>query len=211
VHQGVGGPLPRLMPVLALVGAVLLWYCTAMIYACLRFVQEWAHPLTIVNYTVIGLSSGLVLATALAVLAGEAALARTACAWALAATLLAWLTRVVALRRNDRLRPRSTIQSATGIRSSQVTQKAMGMTGGSFNTREFFHRASSPAVRRIRFGFLLFAFAAPAALLAASLLTGIYALAAAALPLQFLGVLAERWFFFAQARHPQNIYYQVVS
>lgn len=25
------------------------------------------------------------------------------------------------------------------------------------------------------------------------------------------GVLAERWFFFAQARHPQNLYYQVVS
>jgi DMSO reductase anchor subunit len=28
---------------------------------------------------------------------------------------------------------------------------------------------------------------------------------------QALGLLAERWFFFAQARHPQNIYYQVVS
>ena len=25
------------------------------------------------------------------------------------------------------------------------------------------------------------------------------------------GLLAERWFFFAQARHPQNIYYQAVS
>ena len=24
-------------------------------------------------------------------------------------------------------------------------------------------------------------------------------------------LLAERWFFFAQARHPQNIYYQAVS
>ena len=28
---------------------------------------------------------------------------------------------------------------------------------------------------------------------------------------QSLGLLAERWFFFAQARHPQNLYYQVVS
>ena len=25
------------------------------------------------------------------------------------------------------------------------------------------------------------------------------------------GVMAERWFFFAQAKHPQNLYYQVVS
>lgn len=32
-----------------------------------------------------------------------------------------------------------------------------------------------------------------------------------ALPVQFLGLFVERWFFFAQARHPQNIYYQSVS
>ena len=32
-----------------------------------------------------------------------------------------------------------------------------------------------------------------------------------ALASQAAGLLAERWFFFAQARHPQNIYYQAVS
>ena len=25
------------------------------------------------------------------------------------------------------------------------------------------------------------------------------------------GLLAERWFFFAQANHPQNLYYQTIS
>ena len=29
--------------------------------------------------------------------------------------------------------------------------------------------------------------------------------------LQAPGLLAERWFFLAQANHPQNLYYQVVS
>jgi DMSO reductase anchor subunit len=28
---------------------------------------------------------------------------------------------------------------------------------------------------------------------------------------QFLGLLAERWSFFAEARHPQNLYYQGVA
>ena len=32
-----------------------------------------------------------------------------------------------------------------------------------------------------------------------------------ALAVQAPGLVAERWFFFAQARHPQNLYYQVVS
>jgi DMSO reductase anchor subunit len=211
VHGGFAKSLEPFMALLGVGGALLLWYCTAMIYACLRFVQEWAHPLTVVNYAAIGLSTGLVLATALAVLAGDAVLAHTACLWALAATLLAWLTRVSALRRNDRLRPRSTLQSATGIRSTQLAQTSMGMTGGSFNTREFFHKASLAGIRRIRLAFLVFAFAVPSALLAASLLSDAYAFAVVALPLQAVGVLAERWFFFAQARHPQNLYYQVVS
>jgi len=30
----------------------------------------------------------------------------------------------------------------------------------------------------------------------------------AAALVQYVGLLAERWYFFAQANHPQNIYYQ---
>ena len=33
----------------------------------------------------------------------------------------------------------------------------------------------------------------------------------AAFVVQYAGLLAERWFFFAQANHPQNLYYQAVS
>jgi DMSO reductase anchor subunit len=29
--------------------------------------------------------------------------------------------------------------------------------------------------------------------------------------LQFAGLLAERWYFFADARHPQNLYYQAIA
>jgi prolipoprotein diacylglyceryltransferase len=50
---------PHWLAGMAIAGAVLLWYCTAMIYACIRFIQEWAHPLTVVNYTTLGLASGL--------------------------------------------------------------------------------------------------------------------------------------------------------
>ena len=32
-----------------------------------------------------------------------------------------------------------------------------------------------------------------------------------AFAVQYLGLLAERWFFFAQANHPQNLYYQTVA
>ena len=38
-----------------------LWNQGASIgYSCLRFIEEWAHPLININITLIGLSSGLV-------------------------------------------------------------------------------------------------------------------------------------------------------
>ena len=206
-----GAPAQRALAVLCIAVALVLWYCTAMIYACLRFVQEWAHPLTVVNYTLIGLSSGLVLAFAVAAFTGESAFAAWIGPWALAATLAAWATRTMALRRNASLKPKSTPQSPTGINAARVVQKSMGMTAGSFNTREFFHRASQLAVRRTKLAFNVLGFALPALLVAASLAgAGSWALLLA-VPLQYLGLLAERWFFFAQARHPQNLYYQTVS
>ena len=28
---------------------------------------------------------------------------------------------------------------------------------------------------------------------------------------QYLGLLIERWYFFVEARHPQNLYYQSIA
>jgi DMSO reductase anchor subunit len=66
-------------------------------------------------------------------------------------------------------------------------------------------------VRRARLATLLLAFAVPALLLALALASGAAIALVAAVAVQTVGLLAERWLFFAQARHPQNLYYQVVS
>jgi sulfite dehydrogenase (quinone) subunit SoeC len=206
-----GPAAPQAVAAVALLLALLLWWCTAMIYACLRFIQEWAHPLTVFNYTLIGLASGAVLACALGALAGEARLLRLLGPWSLTVTALAAFTRWLSLRRNARLVPRSTLQSATGITGRRVVQVSMGMTGGSFNTREFFHGRPLAWLRWVKLFFALTAFALPAALLLWGLAGASAAAFVAAAVVQAPGLLAERWFFFAQARHPQNLYYQVVS
>lgn len=209
---GVAARYGALFPVLALVGAIGLWYCTAMIYACLRFIEEWAHPLTIVNFTLIGLASGLLLACALAVLLGAGSDMITANGTsALGVTIAAWITRVLALRRNASIRHRSTLQSATGIPSPTLVQKSMGMSAGSFNTREFFHGASQAAMKNARLGFQLLAFAIPIVLMLWAITSHASWPWVLAVAVQAPGLIAERWVFFAQARHPQNLYYQVVS
>jgi len=200
----------RVLSALVVVGTFALWYCTAMIYACLRFLQEWAHPLTVVNFTLLGMSSGSVLLCALSSLAGQNDLLQSLQFWALGSTLLAWFMRRQALRRNARLSPTSTLQSATGIQNPNLVQKSMGMSAGSFNTREFFHGATAQTVRRMPYVFQILLFALPLLLVAALGAHSAMAWILAVL-LQFAGLLAERWVFFAQARHPQNLFYQTVS
>src|SRR5688572_25443315 len=174
-----------------------------MIYACLKFLQEWATPPTAANFFLLGSASGFTLAAALAGgLAPE--LARFYAQWAIALTLLGAAFRVASLARNRRLRPRSTLQSAIGIAEPRIRQVSQGYTAGSFNTHEFFHGAGAAALRWVRWGFLAAAFAVPVVLLGLGFL-------GAAFVVQYAGLLMERWYFFAEANHPQNLYYQRVS
>jgi DMSO reductase anchor subunit len=180
-----------------------------MIYACIRMLQEWATPLTVVNYTLFGGASGFMLATAFAAWQGSG-LVHFYGVWAIALTAIALLTRSASLLRNARLRPKSTLQSAIGIRHARIEQKAQGAMAGSFNTREFFHGASPRKYAAVKWTFLVLVFPLPLLLVSAGLATQAFSLLLAAFLVQYLGLLAERWFFFAQANHPQNLYYRTV-
>ncbi len=187
-----------------------LFVCTGMIYACLKFLQEWHTALTPINFFLLGTASGLTLAAVWAAFAAAEVTIVLGVA-AIAMTLLALLARAASLLRNSRIRPTSNLQTAIGIKHPRIAQKSQGLIGGSFNTREFFHGASLRFVRASKWIFLVCAFPVPAMLMAAGLELGSVALLLAAFAVQYLGLLAERWYFFAQARHPQNLYYQVIS
>jgi DMSO reductase anchor subunit len=206
-----GGQVVDLTVLLGAVGTLMafaLFVCTAMIYACLRFLREWHSPLTVINYILMGGSSGFILAAFYSASAAPDQ-ADFFAGWAIIITLLAFAGRFASLVRNARLRPTSTIQTAIGVKHPQIVQRSMGAMGGSFNTREYFHGKSADFLRMIKPAFLILAFVLPLALLALGLFTP--ALLGVAFILQYVGLLAERWFFFAQANHPQNLYYQTIG
>ena len=202
-----GWRFTALVGIAALVACFALFACTGMVYACIRFLQEWASPLTLVNFFLLGAASGTTLAAAIA----QRFEPRPYAVAAIVLTAAGLATRLWSLARNARLRPKSSLQSAIGVKHPRIEQKAQGFMGGSFNTREFFHGATPARLRLVRRGFLLFAFVLPIALLAAALLTAAGSLLVLAFVAQYAGLLAERWYFFAQANHPQNLYYQAIS
>ena len=201
--------LSLLVGALNVVLAFSLFICTAMIYACIKFLQEWATPLTVVNYTLLGMASGFAICTAYAAYI-DSDLVRFYASWTILLTLVAFVTRSISLIRNRNIKYKSNLSSAIGIRHTKIKQIAQGSMGGSFNTREYFHGAKPLLFKSIKWMFLVLVFVVPILLIIVGLTSDSFLLFAMAFVVQYIGLLAERWFFFAQANHPQNLYYQTI-
>jgi len=201
--------LTLIVATLGMLATFALFICTGMIYACLKFLQEWHSPLTVINYILLGTASGFILTTAFAQ-HNAPELMRFYGIWSTIITVAAFITRGASLIRNARLKPKSTMQTAIGVRHSNIKQKAMGFMGGSVNTRDFFNHASYLLMKSMKWIFLILVFPAPLLLLWLGMNHDNAPLLFGAFIVQYIGLLAERWFFFAQANHPQNLYYQTV-
>jgi ferredoxin/DMSO reductase anchor subunit len=207
INEQINIDLSILVAVVGSMACFVLFFCTGMIYACIKFLQEWATVLTVVNFTVLGTASGFTLAALLAFFHAPELL-NVFAGWAIVFTILGAITRIASLIRNYRLKPKSTPKSAIGIRHSKIKQTAQGAMGGSFNTREYFHGQTEDIVKHIKWSFLIMVFPVPLLLLTIGLIFDFGTAFILAAIVQYVGLIAERWFFFAQARHPQNIYYQ---
>jgi len=208
----------RLLNLSLLIGALAtlvtfaLFVGTSMIYASLRFLQEWHNPLTVINYILLGGASGFTLAVGFAVYV-EANVVNFYALWAIILTMMAFITRSLSLIRNSQIKPKSNLQTAIGMRHTLITQKAQGFMGGSFNTREFFHGKSLDKLNAVKVIFLVLIFLVPIILLFLVTMFAVVplALAISAFIIQYLGIVIERWYFFTEGTHPQNLYYQTVS
>ncbi len=187
-----------------------LYIATGMIYACLKFLQEWHSPLTVINYLLLGSVSGFTLASVIAAYE-QAELVPFFVGWSITLLIFAFIFRGASLMRNKRLRPKSTVQTAIGVRHNQIKQKSMGFMGGSMNTRDFFHGKTLLFLRSIKTIFLVLVFAVPLSMLIIALFKPSLTVLGIAAVAMYIGLLAERWYFFAEGNHPQNIYYQSIA
>jgi DMSO reductase anchor subunit len=193
----------------AMIATLALYLCTAMIYSCLKFLRQWHSPLTVLNFLVMGLASGFTLAVVVSI-QKDPQLFDFFVSWAVFLTLVAFVSRLATLRRNKGLRSPSTLQSAIGVHHPTIRQMAQGAMGGSFNTRAFIHSYGPTVVKFARRYFLISGFVIPVILLLVSSEFS-SAICGLAFLIQFSGLLVERWYFFIEAEHPQNVYYQMIS
>jgi sulfite dehydrogenase (quinone) subunit SoeC len=184
-------------------------FSTAMIYASLKPIPHWHNPWVVPNYLLLALMTGSLLMRVVAAFFGQASPAL----WilSLAAIALAAAGKLAYWRHVSRSAPAATAESATGLGAlGRVRLLEAPHTEENYLLKEMgYHIARKHAVR-LRVIAIAFAFALPLLLtwispqLAPPIAAGASLLAAAA---GMLGVLVERWLFFAEAKHSVTLYY----
>ena len=205
----------RYLPFVGIVGAVMCLvtvYCTGMIYASLKSVQTWHTPLTPLCYILFSLAGGFVLASFFAFCGGGGTV--LAPILAILSLVAAWAAKALWRDHMKRMVPLSTPESATGLGSiGQVRLFERPHVTENYLTREMgFNVARKHAAKLWRIA-LAAGGILPALLLLVLLLSGAgsgaytASVAIIAVACHLIGMLAERWLFFAEARHAVMNYY----
>jgi DMSO reductase anchor subunit len=204
------GASPVIPGALLLVLSVATTACTAMIYASLKPVPAWRHPLVVPVYLLFSAYTGGLLVAALFGLSG-APVHNLAGLGTLLAAFLLWRMKRNTWRAIDTDALPVTRNSALGLPADRkISVFERPHTEANYLTREMGFVVARKHAKRLRLIALL-AFALAPALLAMPVYlfvhidAGPWMLAAALLAM--LGALVERWLFFAEAKHLVTLYY----
>ena len=182
---------------------------TAMIYRSLKPVARWHNPWTVPCYLAIALASGALWLQAAGALTGTRGLLPPGVAAAL--VLLAAIVKALYWRHTDHAPATSTIGTATGLGAfGQVRPLDPPHTAENYVMKEMgfgIARKHAAKLRRLAAGL---AVAVPLLLMLAGsalpALSPVTSLIAA--PVATVGLLVERWLFFAEAKHLAMLYYR---
>ncbi len=206
-YRAAGSLGTRLLGGIAALAALSTVYCTAMIYASLKPIRQWHNPHTAPDYLIYALFSGATLLALLrTIVFGTAGIAAVLAAFG---ALCALVAKLAYWRHVDAQGPLATLASAIGL-PKDTTARPLDAPHFSENfiLREMGFQIARRHARKLRRIALALGFGLPlllsvlASLGVLPLLSTSLAVACAA-----LGLLTERWLFFAQATHVAALYY----
>ena len=184
-------------------------YCTGMIYASLKPIHQWHNRWVVPNYLALGMMSGFLLLDLIVrfwvpwpILTAILTLVAIAAAWSLKEAYWRFI---------DTTSAPSSVASATALGSrGRVRLLEQPHTQDNYLLQEMGYRIARKHRVRLRAITRIAGFCLPALLTLAALIfadgIGVIA-AAAAVASAALGLVIERWLFFAEAKHTVTLYY----
>jgi DMSO reductase anchor subunit len=209
VFFGITDGVIGLCGILAAILALATIYCTGMIYASLKPLHQWHNRWVVPNYFALGAMAAFLLLDFL--VRFWAARPLGVPILALIAVGIAWWLKEQYWRFIDTTSSPSTVESATSLgRRGKVRMLEPPHTEANYLLQEMGFRVARKHARRLRLISRLTAFALPAFLTVLALLApgplGVL-LSALAVISAGLGVVIERWLFFAEAKHTVTLFY----
>jgi sulfite dehydrogenase (quinone) subunit SoeC len=208
---GTTGGLVGLCGILAAALAAATIYCTGMIYASLKPVHQWRNRWVVPCYFALGVMSALLILDFLVRLWQPRA--PGVAVVAIIAVFVAWRLKEGYWRAGDTTSAPSTVASATLLgRRGKVRLFEAPHTEENYLLKEMGFRIARKHQVRLRRFARLAGFGLPLLLsLLALLLGGVVGVIVAGLAVlsAALGLVVERWLFFAEARHTVTLYYGV--
>lgn len=202
-------PLARIAGAISALGAVVTVFTTAMIYGSLRSIAAWHNAWVPPVYLALAAASGMLLLTTFLVWFGSPAGAYSiACAVLFAAALA---VKLAYWRHIDHENGGTTVTTAIGVdRTSRVKLTQAPHSQENYLQQEMGFKIARRHARKLRRIALAAGFVIPVVLSLtllfdagiATRLATIVAVASTA-----LGLLIERWLFFAEAKHTVSLYY----
>ena len=188
--------------------AILIIYCTGMIYACLKTIPQWNTLWTPINYITIGVYLGGLIFFAL--LSFNDFNINPYKPFVLAMIFVAFIAKFIYYLSIKG--PRHEIGQATNaaikLKNTNVRLLDVGHTGGTFLTDEFGYKVAEKRLRKIKWFSIFSGFFIPFFLIFSySYFFENIFLCLFAVLLSFTGMIAERWLFFAEAKHVVNLYH----
>jgi DMSO reductase anchor subunit len=203
------GDWPTIRYLVGGVATIVAWltiFSTGMIYASLKTIRHWNTPLVPAAYLSFGHFSGGMMLLVVALMAGVET-------WpyiimSLFQLFTAAFVKLIYYFWIDSPGVGSTIQTATGFTRAQVKLLDAGHTHGTFLTQEFGFLVPRMTRNSFRAFVFVFAFLLPLLLLAFALYSkATLVMSIMALGSVMIGLVFERWLFFAEARHVVNLFH----
>jgi len=205
LNKGIPSSLSNAVGMLAILTAIITVICTGMIYASLKPIRQWYNHLTTPLYLLFSAMSGCLLFAVLEFAFNHVLSANLVFCFVIlsALTLMAKLLYFFYIGKPEGV----TISNATGFSQAQVRLLDAGHNAETFLTNEFVYNTGADVLVHCRRLMLLFTFILPVCISLAAMYLAPTMLVYLAVPSLFIGLLLERWLFFAEARHVVRLYH----
>jgi DMSO reductase anchor subunit len=198
-----------LVGVLGLIACAVTVYCTAMIYASLKPVHAWHNNFVPYGYLLLSLTTGSVLLSGMLMLWGYRDGLVSGLAIILLAVALIW--KLAYWRFIDQTKSISSPESATGLGEFGAVSLLEGPhTEANYLMQEMGFRVARKHAEKLRKIVIVLGLILPAILITPASLVGDVSaavLSIVAILSMGIGILTERWLFFAEAKHTVGLYY----